>query len=85
MATQINYIIVRRKEGILLKDCRAIPRKSCLAQRRLVCIVIVRVTSGNRGKRVEKIKHWKLKKEAIRRDFEENEGIWRGMAKRRQL
>jgi len=59
--TEIDYILVRRNEGVKVTDCKVIPGEACLTQHRLVCsdLRVEGMKSNKRKKGENKIKQWK--------------------------
>ena len=83
--SQIDYILMRKRVGVKIKDCKVIPGEECLTQHRLLCCdVRVKKVRNRNQKRAGKIKHWKLKneqlkgvfKEKLREKMENGEGGW---------
>ena len=73
VATQIDYILMRKSEVVKVKNCKVIPGEACITQHRLLCAdLCVRHMKRPKMKNGEKrIKVWKLKDEQTRRHFEE--------------
>ena len=71
--SQIDYMLVRPNENVMVTNCKVIPGEACLTQHRLVCsdIKVKGMKRHKRKKGVRKIKQWKLREETVRREFEE--------------
>ena len=87
--TQIDYILARKNERMMIRDCKVIPGEECLTQHRLVCsdIKITGMKKKVRKSIEKRIKEWKLQDETVRTKFEEsvakrmekNEGGWENL------
>ena len=73
VSSQIDYMLMRRQEWQMVKDCKVIPGEECLAQHRLLCVDLHVADPKRRRPQVgrKRLKIWKLKEEETRRVFEE--------------
>ena len=70
--SQIDYVLLRKRQGIRVKDCKVIPGEECLTQHRLLCCdLLTKNVRLKTHKREKRIKQWKLKNDQRRREFEE--------------
>ena len=71
--TQIDYVLLRQRSQLIVKDVKVIPGEACLAQHRLLVMdVSMQLVKSPRKKTISrKLKVWRLKEERKREEFEE--------------
>ena len=70
--TVVDHVMVRRSDLKMVRDVKVIPGESCLPQHKLLVCVLDVKASVRKKKRAfrSKMKLWRLKEGAIRREFE---------------
>lgn len=66
-ATQIDYVLVRRRDLKMIRNCKVIPGEAVVAQHRLVCAVLnIKREKGKKPDTRKRIKIWKLKGQKVK-------------------